>query len=180
MSQDPLSPAYIVRKFGRKLTPFEHDEILSYGRVYYHGQNATKTYNASRTNYGYDSADGDAQPVTRDHVAYRYELLQLIGQGSFGRVFRAIDHLHKRVVALKMLKNKKRFRKQGQVELRILREIADNDTSNSSHCMHILDSGDFRGHIYFTSEMLQCDLYALLCKGNLKGLPLHKVKKYSY
>ena len=72
---DPLSPSYILRKFARKLTIFEQDEILTYPRIYYHGQNATKTYNNSRANHGYDNADGDAQPVTRDHVGYRYELL---------------------------------------------------------------------------------------------------------
>ena len=35
---------------------------------------------------------------------YRYELLDLIGEGSFGEVFECFDHKIKKKVAVKMIK----------------------------------------------------------------------------
>lgn len=39
-------------------------------------------------NNGYDDERGDYVNVPRDHIAYRYEVLQLLGKGSFGQVGR--------------------------------------------------------------------------------------------
>jgi len=46
--------------------------------------------------------------VTGDHVAYRYEILELLGKGSFGQVIRAYDHKTRQCVAVKIIRNKKR------------------------------------------------------------------------
>ena len=35
-------------------------------------------------NYGYDDDQGDYKTVTKDHIGYRYEVIEFIGQGSFG------------------------------------------------------------------------------------------------
>ena len=35
-------------------------------------------------NYGYDDDQGDYNAVTKDHIAYRYEVLESLGSGSFG------------------------------------------------------------------------------------------------
>jgi len=46
--------------------------------------------------------------VTGDHIAYRYEIIELLGKGSFGQVIRAYDHKTKQYVAVKIIRNKKR------------------------------------------------------------------------
>ena len=43
-----------------------------------------------------------------DHIQYRYEVLEVIGKGSFGQVLKCLDHKTKELVALKILRNKKR------------------------------------------------------------------------
>ena len=43
-----------------------------------------------------------------DHIAYRYEVLELLGKGSFGQVIRAFDHKNREYVAIKIIRNKKR------------------------------------------------------------------------
>ena len=43
-------------------------------------------------------------PVTRDHLAYRYEILEVIGKGSFGQVIRATDHKTQSQVAVKIIR----------------------------------------------------------------------------
>ena len=37
-------------------------------------------------NYGYDDDKGDYKVITKDHIGYRYEVLEFIGKGSFGTV----------------------------------------------------------------------------------------------
>lgn len=39
-----------------------------------------------------------------DHVAFRYEIMEVIGKGSFGQVIRALDHKTGQQVAIKIIR----------------------------------------------------------------------------
>lgn len=39
--------------------------------------------------------NGDAKVAAHDAVIYRYEILDILGKGSFGQVFKAYDHKKK-------------------------------------------------------------------------------------
>lgn len=52
--------------------------------------------------------------VLHDHIAYRYEVLEMIGKGSFGQVAKCMDHKNNELVALKIIRNKKRCGLGGQ------------------------------------------------------------------
>ena len=58
---------------------------------------------------GYDDENGSYIRVYNDHIAYRYEVVDLLGKGSFGQVVKAYDHKNKEYVALKIIRNKKRL-----------------------------------------------------------------------
>lgn len=60
-------------------------------------------------NYGYDDERGDYKVVLKDHIAYRYEVVDFLGKGSFGQALRVFDHEKREFVALKIIRNKKRF-----------------------------------------------------------------------
>ena len=47
--------------------------------------------------------------VIKDHIAYRYELLEVMGQGGFGRVFKCRDHRTKQLVAMKVIVKNQRY-----------------------------------------------------------------------
>ena len=58
--------------------------------------------------------------VIGDHVGYRYEIVEFLGKGSFGTALGCIDHKDKAQVAVKIVKNKKKYYYQASVELKIL------------------------------------------------------------
>ena len=39
-----------------------------------------------------------------DHMAYRYETLEMVGKGSFGQVVKATDHKYGDQVAIKIIR----------------------------------------------------------------------------
>lgn len=43
-----------------------------------------------------------------DHMVYRYEILEVLGKGSFGQVVKCYDHKTDQMVAVKIIRNKKR------------------------------------------------------------------------
>lgn len=93
--------------------------------------------------------------VPHDHIAYRYEILDVIGKGSFGQVIRALDHKTNTNVAIKIIRNKKRFVKQAVVELKILYALLEKDSDGSNNVIHILDYSCFRKHLCITFELMR-------------------------
>ena len=45
----------------------------------------------------------------KDHIAYRYEIQEPLGKGSFGQALKVFDHKTKEFFALKIIWNKKKF-----------------------------------------------------------------------
>ncbi len=76
-------------------------------------------------NYGYDDERGDYNIVLGDHLAYRYEVVDVLGKGSFGQVVRCVDHKEGGIVAVKIIRNKKRFHQQALVEVGILGRLRE-------------------------------------------------------
>jgi dual specificity tyrosine-phosphorylation-regulated kinase 2/3/4 len=93
------------------LTDYEKGEILDYKQVYYLGVGAKKIKGSPLNPYnqGYDDERGDYKVVIKDHIAFRFEVLEFLGKGSFGQALKCFDHKTKEIVAVKLIRNKKRF-----------------------------------------------------------------------
>jgi len=83
-----MSPATVLKLFIHHLSPFEQGEILDYPKIWWLGKNAKKIKSNIKEgkNYGYDDERGDYNIVTGDHIAYRYEIVDMLGKGTFGQV----------------------------------------------------------------------------------------------
>ena len=68
---------------------------------------------------GYDDENGSYLKALHDHLVYRYEVLEVLGKGSFGQVVKALDHKTGQHVAVKIIRNKKRYRKSAFLECRV-------------------------------------------------------------
>lgn len=109
--------------FVQYLSEYERKEIQDYTSVYYFGAKSKKkmaTLDNSSNNHGYDDERGDYLVVNHDHLAYRYEVIDTLGKGSFGQVLQCRDHCTGDSVAIKIIRNKKRFHHQALVEIKIL------------------------------------------------------------
>jgi len=107
----------------QQLSEFEKKEILDYPSVYCIGAGSRKkpaVLDNPINNYGYDDERGDYLVVNHDHLAYRYEVIDTLGKGSFGQVLHCRDHCTGESVAIKIIRNKKRFHHQALVEIKIL------------------------------------------------------------
>jgi dual specificity tyrosine-phosphorylation-regulated kinase 2/3/4 len=68
--------------------------------------------------------------VAGDQIAYRFELFELIGKGAFGQVLKCKDHKTGELVAIKMVKNQKKYYYQAAVEAKLLLLLKENDPEN--------------------------------------------------
>jgi len=94
------------------LTDYEKGEILDYKQVWFVGDKCKtkiKGCSSNEFNQGYDDEKGDYLIKMDDHIGYRYEVKESLGKGSFGQAVKCFDHKHKVFLALKIIRNKKKF-----------------------------------------------------------------------
>ncbi|CAK9294880.1 unnamed protein product [Gordionus sp. m RMFG-2023] len=178
-----LSPNTALRLYKSKLSHYEHIEITDYGQIYYLGENANKIggiMTGKENNSGYDDENGSYIPVVHDHIEYRYEVLKVIGKGSFGSVIKVYDHKSSQYLALKMVRNEPRFHRQVQEEIKILEFLKKLDKDNSSNIIHIIDHFMFRSHQCMMFELLSYNLYELIKKNKFQGFSLQIIRKFAY
>lgn len=171
-----LTPSDALRVHFRSLTSYEREEIHQYGTVYFVGERARKIHavDGLPSNGGYDDSNSRYLAKKHDHVAYRYEIVSGLGKGAFGDVYRALDHRTNQEVALKIIRNERRFHRQGKVEVKVLDILRSQDTNDDMCCVHMIDYFIFRGHLCITFEMHHNDLYTELKAGGFSGLdPAH-------
>jgi hypothetical protein len=90
----PLGAGKALKLYMSKMSDYEKGEILDYRQVYFLGLESKKIQGTplKKPNYGFDNDKGDYKVVVRDHIAYRYEVLDFLGKGSFGVALKCFDH----------------------------------------------------------------------------------------
>ncbi|KAJ4351204.1 serine/threonine protein kinase, CMGC, dual-specificity [Didymosphaeria variabile] len=164
------------------LNIFERGEIIDYKEIYFCGTKSAKKHvgdlNATTANFGYDDDRGDYNIVFGDHLAYRYEVVDLLGKGSFGQVVRCVDHKTGGLVAIKIIRNKKRFHQQALVEVNILQKLREWDPDNKHSMINFTQSFYFRGHLCISTELLGMNLYEFIKAHEFKGFSLRLIRRF--
>ena len=92
-----ISATQAITQFPTKLSKLEMTEIFDFDPVYYVGQamaGGKKNERSGPHSKGYDTEDGSYVAITHDHIAFRFEILKVLGKGSFGQVLKVSSYLY--------------------------------------------------------------------------------------
>ncbi|KAM3418721.1 hypothetical protein BST61_g4696 [Cercospora zeina] len=195
VARSPMTPERVLHDRNCTLNIFERGEIMDYEKegVYFTGTKSARKIVGSLTpspslsssdkdksgNYGYDDERGDYNIVTGDHLAYRYEVVDVLGKGSFGQVVRCVDHKDGGIVAIKIIRNKKRFHQQALVEVSILGRLREWDPDGAHATLSITSSFYFRSHLCIVTPCLSINLYELIRAHNFVGFSLPLIRRFA-
>lgn len=155
----PYPPALVIRLFSKSLTYYEQSEILNYKNIYYIASGIGKLEpNSQEVNNGFDDDRNDYILLKNDHIFYRYEILEILGRGSYGQVIKAFDHKEKKFIALKIIRNLSCIIHQAKIEIQILYKLIIPNPGNR-FVISIIEHFIFRNHICLTFDLLDITLY---------------------
>ena len=166
----PITPEEALKRFSSFLMPYETQEILKFNEIYFVGYPDGKNSTPFDMDYYYK-----ANP--RDHIAYRYEIVKILGKGSFGEVMEVIDHKAKKRLALKIIISDDEMKEQTKIEADILSKL--NRSHATSHSIRGIDFFIFRSHACITFELMGLNLYQVLAKHGFRAMKPSLVKNYA-
>lgn len=158
-----LTPCRALLHMHDQLSQFEYKEITNYKELFYLGSGRAPNKTCLEDPNGY------YQIYLNDHIQYRYQILQILGQGSFGTVIKCKDHKTDDLVAIKVLRNLPKITKSGKEEaifLNMLKPEANEETCTVDK----LEEFIFRGHFCIVFELLSSNLYDFLKKNHFSGI----------
>lgn len=175
----PYTPAVALKLFSRRLSYYEQSEILSYRNIYYIAAGVKKLEaNSKEVNNGFDDERNDYILIKNDHIYYRYEILEILGRGSYGQVIKAYDHKEKKLIAIKIIRNLSCIIHQAKIEIQILYKLIQSE-ENKDTVINILEHFIFRNHICLTFDLLSMNLYQYHKSKNLMPLPQSTLKNFT-
>jgi dual-specificity kinase len=142
---DYVPPPKPLRKAGEVAVPVIRDTLHKHHKV--------------------DDEDGHYIVQQNTVMTDRYDIIKLLGQGTFGKVVEAYDKRKKTKCAVKIIRSVQKYRDASKIELRVLSTLALNDKNNRNKCIHLRDSFDFRNHICIVTDLLGQSVFDFL-KGN--------------
>ncbi|KAG6379088.1 hypothetical protein JVT61DRAFT_11524 [Boletus reticuloceps] len=183
----PPSPGFTPEELlkgpqAQSLSPYEREECPNYPLVYCVGAGSQKKQahpDFSANNYGYDDDRGDYLVVNNDHLAYRYEIIDTLGKGSFGQVLNCRDHQTGESVAIKIIRNKKRFHHQALVEIKILDNLRKWDQEEKHQVIKMTEHFYFRNHLCIAMELLSINLYELIKANGFVGFTTTLIRRFT-
>lgn len=109
-----------------------------------------------------------------------YTILDSLGTGTFGQVFRCQKDGTKEIVAVKVIKNKVSYYNQGLIEIKLLRLLNNNyDPKNQRHIVRLQECFEYKSHICVVFELLNMSLLDILTQNQFRGLPLAVVQRFT-
>ena len=175
----PYSPAVVIKNFAASLTFFEQREILSFRSIYYIAAEVHKfESNSSLPNNGFDDDRSDYILIKNDHLGYRYEVLEILGRGTYGQVVKSFDHKEQTLKAVKILRNLPLIHQQGKVEIQILSTLSKYE-QDCEHLITLHEHFSFRGHICLVFELLSLNLYQYQKSRCPKAVPGSVLKSFA-
>ncbi|KAJ4376641.1 serine threonine protein kinase CMGC group [Didymella sp. IMI 355093] len=137
---------------------------------------------ADKSNYKdqkVDDEDGHYIVVPEADLTERYQILKLLGQGTFGKVVEAYDKRKGTKCAIKVIRSVPKYRDASRIELRVLSTLASNDKHNINRCIHLRDCFDFRNHICIVTDLYGQSVFDFLKSNSFVPFPSSHIQKFA-
>ncbi|USW49429.1 Putative serine/threonine-protein kinase, active [Septoria linicola] len=133
----------------------------------------------SKTNEKIDDEDGHYIVQENSKLGERYSLISLLGQGTFGKVVRAVDTRSRKEVAVKIIRAVPKYRDASRIELRVLQTLRAADEHNRNRCIQLRDCFDWRGHICIVTPLLGLSVFDFLKSGGFVPFPGSHIQAFA-
>ncbi|CAG8554705.1 14001_t:CDS:2 [Acaulospora morrowiae] len=184
-SQVPLQPTSSAYKRRRK-------EAQSNQTHSQYGETAYRSYvsNSSHTSAQYrepisareshSSAASSRQAIIPNYDEKRwtlhYKILNLLGQGTFGKVVKCLDRSTNRMVAVKIIRAVQKYREASRIEIRVLNALKDQDPNSVNKCIQLRHWFDYRNHICMVFDLYGMSLFDFLKQNDFNPFPLNQIQ----
>ncbi|KAK5132367.1 hypothetical protein LTR08_009138 [Meristemomyces frigidus] len=132
-----------------------------------------------KTNEKIDDEDGHYLVHENSRLGERYNLMNLLGQGTFGKVVRALDVRTRKEVAVKIIRAVPKYRDASRIELRVLQTLRAADEHNRNRCIQLRDCFDWRGHICIVTPLLGLSVFDFLKGGGFVPFPGSHIQAFA-
>ena len=161
----------IVKTYKEIKSDFPYQEIKIIKKTLTYPDKGVRNNNLDNEEYNLIVHVGD--------IINNYYMVDLLGQGISGRVYEVykINDAKKRY-AMKIIKNKKVYRNQSLIELKIVTTLNKNTSLKDhidSHIIYIYDYFFYQEHLCIVFELLNENLYQLLQHNHLQGISLNSI-----
>jgi dual specificity tyrosine-phosphorylation-regulated kinase 2/3/4 len=150
-------------------------------------------------NNGFDDEEGYYRLKAGDQIGYRYEIKKQdtpknnpkddsqsksqnkieIGKGAFGSVIKCYDHKTQTEVAIKMVKNQKKYYYQAAVEAKLLLLLKENDTENVERVVKLIDYFVWRNHLCLVFDLYSINLYEFIKEYDYQGFKDDLIRRFA-
>ena len=151
-----------------------------YDLIVREGDELSPTSTESNTNTSINTSTSiNSTAINGWREGARYTVIGLLGRGTFGQVFKCRDEERGLTVAVKVLKNKAAYFRQGLLEVGILTAVNTNcDRSGARHTLRILDHFVHKNHLCVVTELLGRNLYEQIKGGTFRGVTVKAARSY--
>ncbi|KAL2884443.1 serine threonine protein kinase CMGC group [Colletotrichum sp. CLE4] len=126
-----------------------------------------------------DDDDGHYIVVPDADLTDKYQMVKLLGQGTFGKVVQARDRKRNKSVAIKIIRSVQKYRDASRIELRVLATLKANDDENRNRCIHLRDCFDYRGHICIVMDLLGQSVFDFLKSNSFVPFPNSQIQSFA-
>ncbi|KAK0710871.1 kinase-like domain-containing protein [Lasiosphaeris hirsuta] len=180
-----ITRAQIANEAKRREAGAPTDALATYVAPPYPPKKASEVYvrvvtdSAHNKNARVDDDDGHYIVVPENDLTDKYQMIKLLGQGTFGKVVQAREKKRGKLVAIKIIRSVQKYRDASKIELRVLATLKANDEENRNRCIHLRDCFDYRGHICIVMDLLGQSVFDFLKSNNFVPFPNSQIQNFA-
>jgi len=127
-----------------------------------------------------DDEDGHLIFKEGDMLRNRYEIMGLLGEGTFGKCLECYDRKRGKTVALKVIRNIEKYREAAKLEIKVLEKIGNKDPEGHSLCIELLGAFNYHGHACLVFPKLGKSIFDFMKENNYQPYPISQVQFMAY